>query len=148
MNSTQHEHNSTRMVSRALGPFFFLLASVAVVRASDMRAMVAEFGVTPLWPWTLGAFNLMLGLVIIALHQYWHTVAAVIVSVLGWLLTLRGFFVIAFPDTALSFVDNALGAATLTLSRTGFVVLALIGLYLTYVGWSPAVDRTAEQATS
>jgi len=129
------------MFARTLGPFFAILAVMAMVHASDMRPMVDEFAANRLWPWMLGAFNLLGGLIIIALHQYWRSAAAIIVSVLGWLLALRGLFILAFPQTAISLAKNAVGAATLTLSWTGFVVLALVGLYLTYVGWIPAASR-------
>lgn len=141
MSSAQQPQTRTRMFARVLGPFFVILAVMAVVRAADMRPMVSEFASNPLWPWLLGGFNLLLGLVIIALHQYWRGAAAIVVSVLGWLLALRGLFIMAFPQTAISLADNMIGATTFTLSRTGFVVLAAVGLYLTYVGWVPAVSR-------
>lgn len=65
---------------------------MAMVHASDMRAMVDEFAANRMWPWVLGAFNLLGGFIIITLHQYWRSVAAIIVSVLGWVLTLRGLY--------------------------------------------------------
>jgi cytochrome bd-type quinol oxidase subunit 2 len=107
-----------------------ILAAMAMVHASDMRAMIDEFAANSLWPWVLGAFNLLGGLIIIAPHQYRRSAAAIIVSVLGRLLALRGLFILAFPQTSVSIAKNAIGAATLTLSRTGVVVLALVGLYL------------------
>ncbi|HUO39615.1 MAG TPA: hypothetical protein VMU34_18030 [Mycobacterium sp.] len=115
---------------------------MAMVHASDMRAIVDAFAANSLWPWVLGAFNLLGGLIIIALHQYWRSAAAIIVSVLGWLLALRGLFILAFPHTSVSIAKNTIGAATL--SWTGFVVLALVGLYLTYVGWIPAASQPAD----
>ncbi len=104
----------TGQLARTLGPFLFVLAAMAMVRASDMRAIVDEFAANSLWPWVLGAVNLLGGLIVIAFHQYWRSAAAIIVSVLGWLLALRGLFVLAFPQTSVSIAKNAIGAATLT----------------------------------
>jgi len=141
MNSSQQSQISTRMFARTLGPFFAILAVMAMVHASDIRAMVDDFAANRMWPWTFGALGLLGGLIIIALHQYWRSAAAIMVSALGWVLSLRGLFILAFPQTAVSLAKNTIGAATLTLSWTGFVILALIGLYLTYVGWIPAASR-------
>lgn len=146
MSSSQESQHSTRMFARVLGPFFVISCVTAVVRASDMRALVSDFGTNPLWPWLAGAFVLVGGLTIVALHQCWRGVAAVIVSVMGWLLTLRGLLLLAFPTTFMSMANSVVEAGALW--RTVCVCFALIGLYLTYVGWMPAPSRPMSQAGS
>jgi hypothetical protein len=78
---------------------------------------------------------------IVAFHQYWRGAAAIIVSVLGWLLVIRGVLLLAFPDVFASVADRMIGAVGA--SKAAYVVMALIGLYLTYVGWRPF--RSPEQ---
>jgi hypothetical protein len=145
MSSSQAPQHSTLMFARVLGPFLVISCVTAVVRASDMRALVTDFGANPVWPWVTGCFILVGGLVIVALHQCWRGVAAVIVSVMGWLLALRGLFLLAFPTAFMSMANSALEASALW--RTVCVCFALIGLYLTYVGWTPA-PRSISQAAS
>ena len=99
-----------------------------------------------MWPWVTGAFVLVGGLTVVALHQYWRGAAAVIVSLLGWLLALRGLLLLAFPATFMSMANSVMGAGALW--RTICVCVALIGLYLTYVGWMPAAGRPVPQAGS
>jgi hypothetical protein len=94
-----------------------------------------------MWQWELGALLLMWGSVIIAFHQYWRSVAAVLVSLLGWFLAIRGIFILAIPDVYDS-AGKSLEQNALPLVRAIFAGLALIGLYLTYVGW---VAKPAEQ---
>lgn len=91
-----------------------------------------------------GAFVLMSGMVVVALHQYWRGAAAVIVTVLGWLTVLKGVFLMAFPRTYISAATSMLDTTAWWWS--GFTVVGLIGMYLTYVGWAPAVSRPAPQA--
>jgi hypothetical protein len=134
------------MFARALGPFLAIVTVTAVVRASDMRTLLSDFAGNPVWPWVTGAFVLLIGLFVIALHQYWRSAPAVIVSVLGWFIALKGLFLLAFPQTYLSAANDAVGAVALW--RTGFIVLALLGLYLTYVGWMPAASRPTSQPAS
>ena len=83
MSSSQESQHSTRMFARVLGPFLVISCVTAVVRASDMRALVTDFGANPVWPWVAGAFILAGGLIIVALHQCWRRGAAVIVFCYG-----------------------------------------------------------------
>jgi hypothetical protein len=144
MSSSQESQHSTRMFARVLGPFLVISCVTAVVRASDMRALVTDFGANPVWPWVTGAFILAGGLVIVALHQYWRGAAAIIVSLTGWLLVLRGLFLLTFPTAFMSMANSVLGASVLW--RSVCACFALIGLYLTYVGWMSAQSRPISQA--
>lgn len=144
MNRTQQQQTSTRMFARVLGPFFVVASITAAVRASDTRELLSEFGASELWPWTAGSFVLLGGLITIALHQYWRGAAAVIVSLLGWLLVLRGLLLLAFPATFISMANSVIGATALW--RAVYICFALLGLYLTYVGWMPVPSRPASRA--
>lgn len=145
--SVSHQSQArTRMFARALGPFLVIVTVTAMVRASDMRVLLSDFAANPLWPWVTGAFVLLIGLFVIALHQYWRGPAAITVSALGWVIALKGLFLLAFPQTYLSAANGAVGAVAQW--RMGFIVLALLGLYLTYAGWIPASRRPTSQPAS
>ena len=135
MYTTQQMHDRTRMFARVLGPFLVILDAAALLRASDMRTLVTDFGANSVWPWMMGAFVLAGGLVIVALHQHWHGVAAVIVSVLGWLVVARGVFLLLFPDAFMSLAAEVAGATVWW--SVACVVGVLLGAYLTWVGWAP-----------
>ena len=133
------------MFARVLGPYLVIITITAVARASEMRTLVSEFAANPVWAFVTGAFILLSGLIVIALHQCWRGAAAIIVSVLGWMTAVKGLALLAFPQTYVSTVNSAVDAVWW---RVGFVVIALVGLYLTYVGWAPAPRRPAPQAAS
>src|SRR6202451_2151842 len=113
MSSSQESQDSTRMFARVLGPFLVISCVTAVVRASDMRALVTDFGANPVWPWVAGAFILVGGLIIVALHQCWRGAAAILVSATGWLLVVRGLFLLAFPTAFMSMANSVLEASAL-----------------------------------
>ncbi len=146
MSSSQQIQARTRLFARVMGPFLVIVTATAVARASDMSPLLKEFRSNSLWSWVTGAFVLLTGLVVIALHQYWQGAAAAIVSLLGWLTALKGFFLMAFPQTYLSFASAAVDAVTWW--RLGFIVMALVGLYLTFIGWVPAPSRPSAHAES
>jgi hypothetical protein len=146
MSISQQSEARTRMFARVLGPYLVIVAITAVARASQMRPLASEFGANPVWAFVTGAFILLSGLIVIALHQYWRGSAAIIVSVLGWMTVAKGVSLLAVPQTYISAVNSAV-EPTIWL-RAGFVVVALVGLYLTYVGWARAPSRPAPKAES
>jgi hypothetical protein len=139
MTAIYRGQDRTRMFARVLGPFFTIITVVAVARAGDMRQMLSAFTASDVWPWVTGAFILAAGIAIVAFHQFWRGAAAIIISVLGWLLVVRGILLIAFPGIFASVADRMIGAPAGWIAA--FVVMALIGLYLTYVGWKPEPNR-------
>ncbi len=137
MSTSEQSQIRTRMFARALGPFFLIVPTTVAVRGSYMQTLFTEFKANPMWPWLFGAILLMFGLVIIAFHQYWRSPAAIIVSVVGWFLAIRGVLLLTVPSAY-----DAAGNAVYSSGATAviwvfFVCLALAGLYLTYVGWKP-----------
>jgi hypothetical protein len=91
MNVSQQSQARTRMFSRVLGPFLVIVDITAIARASDMQKLLSQFEANSLWTWVTGAFILVFGLTIVAAHQYWRGAAAIIVSVLGWLVPRLSF---------------------------------------------------------
>ena len=146
MNVSQPLQTRTRMFSRVLGPFLVIADVTAIARASDMQKLLSQFEANSLWTWVTGAFVLILGLIIVAGHQYWRGAAAIIVSVLGWLVTLRGLLLLAFPKAFVSVAHSMIGAQAWWVALC--IAFALVGLYLTYVGWAPAPSRPTRQAAS
>ena len=125
------------MFARTLGPFFTIVPTTVAIRGSYMRTLFTEFKANPMWPWLFGAILLMFGLVIIAFHQYWRSPAAIIVSVLGWFLAIRGLLLLTVP-AAYDAAGNALyNSGAIAVIWVVFIGLAASGLYLTYVGWKP-----------
>lgn len=136
----------TRIFARVLGPFFVIFAAATVARASDMRKLLSDFEANSALPWVTAGFLLLAALVIIGLHQYWRGAAAIIVSVVGWVFAVRAVFLMAFPHVFMGAADAAMRMTGLWVAAT--VVVGLVGLYLTYVGWRPVPAPPSTQATT
>jgi hypothetical protein len=146
MGDLEQSQNRTRTLARALGPFLVIVCTTAVARASEMRGLLSQFTANSVWPWVTGAFTLLFGLVINAVHQYWRGAAAAIVSLLGWLIALRGLFLLTLPNAFDSMANTMIGAQAWWI--TVCIAVALVGLYLTYVGWKPTATRQTSHAPS
>jgi len=143
MSPSQQTEAVTRRFACVVGPFLVVVTATAVARASDMRTLLTEFRANSVGPWVTGAFVLLSGLVVVALHRHWRGTPAIIVSLLGWLTTLKGLLLMAFPQTYLSFAGSAVDASTWR--RASFIAMALVGLYLTVFGWAPAPSQSTGQ---
>ena len=146
MTASEQAQIRTRMYARVLGPFFTIVPTTVAVRGSYMQTLFTEFKANPMWPWLFGAILLIAGLVIIAFHQYWRSPAAIIVSVVGWFLAIRGVLLLTVPG-AYDAAGNALYKSGATaVIWVVFICLALSGLYLTYVGWKPEPSQDRPHA--
>ncbi len=144
-SSSQQLHYRTRMFARVVGPYLIVIASAAALRPADMKAMLSLYEGNPLWSWVTGAFILLLGLITIALHPYWRGAAAVIISVVGWLVAAKGLMLVAFPNSYLGIADSAIDAGGWW--QIGAVVDVLAGVYLTFIGWIPQRAPRTSQVT-
>jgi uncharacterized protein YjeT (DUF2065 family) len=134
MPATQEAQTRTRAFARIIGPWLVIVPSIIAVRAPDMGVLASDFFKSDLTVWLTGAGLLFAGLFIIAFHQYWSSVAAVLISVFGWILAFRGLLLMTAPglyERAAETVDSV----SLTLIRLVFSALVAMGIYFTYIGW-------------
>ena len=77
----------------------------------------------------------------IANHQVWRGASAILISLFGWILALRGLALLVAPQMYERATIASEGA--LPLVRLGFGLIVLAGLKLTYDGWvaRPPAER-------
>jgi hypothetical protein len=83
--------------------------------------------------WITGGLLVFAGLFIIANHQYWSSSSAILISLFGWFLALRGLALLVVPHLYEKAGIEAMNAISLV--RIGFGLIVLAGLWLTYRGW-------------
>jgi hypothetical protein len=129
VSASRESQARTRAFARVLGPWLAIVPGIIALRAPAMGPLASDFFKSDLFVWFAGVFG---GLLIIAFHQYWSSVAAVMISLFGWILALRGVVLMAAPDL---YERTAISMGAISLVRLIFGTLIAIGLYLTYVGW-------------
>ena len=133
MPATPESAARTRAFARVIGPFLIIVPGIIAVRAPDMGAVLSAFFDNQALVWITGGLLLFGGLLIIAYHQYWSGAAAILISLFGWFLALRGVALLAAPQLIANAAAGALGAMPIV--RIGFGALLVVGLWLTYAGW-------------
>jgi hypothetical protein len=134
MPATPEAIARTRAFARVIGPFLVIVPAIIAVRAPSMGIMLSAFFENDALVWITGSLLLFGGLLIIAHHQYWSSPAAILISLFGWFLALRGLVLLAAPQLYAS--GGAAAMSMMPIVQIVFAFLVLIGLLLTFVGWS------------
>lgn len=140
MSTTPLIQPRTVLFARVLGPYLLIVVLAAVMYPRTMNAIVTAFETNPEWSWIAGAFVLPMGLTVAALHPFWRGAPAATVSVLGWLVTVKGFALMVFPQSSMVMVHSILAATAWW--HASMIVMALVGVYLTVVGWITTKGRS------
>jgi hypothetical protein len=136
--SAAEDAQRTRAFARVIGPFVAVATVIVAIRLPDLTGLVDDLFANAVLPWMLGAMMLIAGLIVIAFHQYWRSVTAVLISLFGWFVALRGVTMMAFPATIETGAGDTLASQGLLLvARIFFGLMTVMGLWLTYVGWRP-----------
>jgi hypothetical protein len=98
MTPTPEARHRTRIFARVLGPYVAVATLIIAIRLPQLGDLLSDLFTSGTLPWILGAAMLMMGLIVIAFHQYWYSVTAVLISLFGWFVTLRGVTMMAFPS--------------------------------------------------
>jgi len=131
----------TRGFARVIGPFVAIVAVIAAFRMPEITTapFLDTFFQNPITVWITGAMLVLLGLLVIAQHAIWSSAPAVVISLLGWILLVRGIALLTVPQL---YERLALAMANVTGLRIGAGVLALVGIWLALAGWrAPPADR-------
>jgi hypothetical protein len=126
----------TEAFARVIGPYVAIFTGVIAIRLPQTTDIINSLFASSFNLWMLGALMIGGGLVIIGGHRHWRGPAAIVISLFGWFVGLRGLALIAVPSTMEGAVETTtLSPGLTTVARIFFVLLALIGLWLSYVGW-------------
>jgi hypothetical protein len=124
----------TIYLSRLLGLFLLVMAAAEAAQGRTLAASAMDLVASPALLLVSGILTLVAGLAIVLGHNVWRGGAmAVGVTVLGWLLLLKGVALVVIPPAAWGGIVQASGFADL---YGWYGVLPLVlGGYLTFAGF-------------
>jgi hypothetical protein len=124
----------TIYLSRLLGLFLLVLAAAEVTQRATLAVTAMELASSPALLLISGMLTLVAGLAMVLGHNVWRGGAmAVVVTVLGWLLLVKGVALVVIPPAAWGGSVHASGFADL---YGWYGVLPLVlGGYLTFAGF-------------
>jgi hypothetical protein len=128
----------TIYLSRLVG-VVALISGVAML--IDKRPPIAALGglsQEPALLYVMGIIGIVAGVAIVLVHNIWRQgLPALLVTLLGWMLLIRGVVVVLLPPDLLSGLIDALHFAESPL---------VLGAYLSLKGFSPTAPRSGDRA--
>jgi hypothetical protein len=122
-------------LARLMGPTFVAIALGMLINLGMYESMIAEALHTGILFYLSGLLSLLAGLAIVNLHNTWCADWRVIITILGWLMTIGGIIRIVVPQVAI-----AVGS-TIYNGRGPTIVVALLvgtlGAFLSFKGYVP-----------
>lgn len=115
---------NSKNIAGLLGP------AIVVITASETVNMHIWAENTAAGVYLNGAVLFVAGLSIIRAHQVWVRGWPVLITLSGWFIVLLGLFRMFFPEMQLAAAQHP---STISV---GTILLMLLGLYLTYKGYS------------
>ncbi len=110
------------------GLYFVVLALIYLFRGKALKTLLGEIsdkGVMLIF----GFISLMIGLVMVLIHNFWVADWRVVITIFGWLALLKGVMLIGWPESAKAWKDKVLGKNLWIY----FVILLIVGGLLIYV---------------
>jgi hypothetical protein len=129
----------TRMLARVAGPYLAIMGLTIALNAHLFALILPSFMQDRPLVLTSGAFILILGLVVIALHHHWTNAPAIAISLIGWAAALKGAWLMLTPELGAAL--SALVVRTPPLLLIVALAMIVLGIWLSLVGWTGSEKR-------
>ncbi len=124
----------TLFLSRLLGLFTLIVALALIVRPAAGLALIDAVVHNQIALLMFGSIALAAGLAIVLTHNVWHDGALpVVVTLLGWILVIRGLFLLLAPPAMIASIIGAFHFDHYFLPS--MMIPLVLGAYLTISGF-------------
>jgi hypothetical protein len=122
------------LIARIMGPALLAFGTALLAGRIDLAALVEALVADPALRLFAAVISLILGLVLAVLHNRWRSPTEVVVTVIGWVLILRGASLLIAPPDMLTSLRPLIESPALPLISGGLMIA--IGGWLAYVGFT------------
>jgi hypothetical protein len=126
--------NASILLARLIGPFIVVIGIAVVFNMKVFRKVIDDFFKNAGLLYLSGLFSFAAGLTVVLFHNIWTADWRVIITVLGWIMLLKGICLIVFPSTIDRF--SGIWMKNINVVKIPWAVLILIGLFLMCRGYN------------
>jgi hypothetical protein len=113
-----------------IGPLLTVVGLWAIIFQHDVLKVWQSMKSTPSAFYMSGTMNLLVGLTVLSLYNEWSKEIAVLITLFGWVLVVRGLLAFFFPHTLMRIAERI---------AKGFQYLSFLllvwGLALVWFAW-------------
>ncbi len=119
-------------LARVIGLLGVISTAAVLVRYKESLAFEEKLVQNPANIYLSGFFILILGVLLVVSHPVWALDWRIVITILGWLVLLKGLMRIFFPETVRRLIQKKQGNRWFIL---GELMMLLVGFYLLYHGF-------------
>jgi hypothetical protein len=119
-------------LARVIGLISVISATAVIVRYKKNLALEKDAVANPGMAALAGYAILILGVLLVVSHSVWTPDWRLVITILGWLVLLKGVGRIFFPEAVKNLIEKKQNDRRFIL---GEAVMILVGLYLLYYGF-------------
>ena len=123
---------TSQLIARILGPFMVVAGAAMLVNPTRLRAMAKDFMDSPGLIFIAGTLALLLGLLLVNVHNVWVANWPVIITLYGWISVVAGILRMCFPDAVKSLGQRMIEKKGLIMGAA--VINVLLGAFLIFKG--------------
>ena len=120
-------------LARLLGPLLLLQGAGLLANPRVFRTIASEVIGSVTLVYLFGLIDLAAGLAIVLTHNVWTANWRVLITLIGWLMLIRGVLRSLIPDTVMGYAKRLIRNERVYL--VSGVVLTILGLVLCYFGY-------------
>ncbi len=120
-------------IAKLLGPYCIIIAIGIIFNQKAYQKIMEDFFKNAALIYLGGAIALILGLLVMHVHNVWVANWTVIITLFGWLGLLKGIGLIIFPDRAKKLAQAY--QKNTTLLNINLVLIFAIGTILIFFGY-------------
>ncbi len=127
--------DTSLFLAKVIGLVFLIFAISICIAKSQYQTVLKDLITHPALILLTGTFNLIIGVLIVVSHNIWELDWRILITLIGWLLLLRGIIWTTFPKIILTNVTRLSETQIFRILYISAVVIFIIGIVLCYFGF-------------
>lgn len=115
-------------LARIIGPFFFIMGLWMYLRGDEIQKIWDSIKANPALFYIGGVLNLLIGLTMLSTYSSWSFGIPLLLTLLGYLITIRGIVSIFAPERVIEMTERLLPMQK-SISLIPLVIGFLLSLY-------------------
>lgn len=121
------------VLARFFGLYLAIISIFMLVRSDSVREMLTDFANSKAVMFLTAIITLMLGIILVILHNVWTPNWRVVVTLLAWITLIKGILRLFIPESAVKMMSK------FTSNKSAYYITAIItlivGVFLIYQGF-------------
>jgi len=97
---------NTIVLAKLIGPILLLTGLGIALNKDLIKKMLEDFGKNYGLMFFVGIISMILGMIIVQAHTIWTSVPAIIITIFGWMATVKGALLVTCPQHMMKLTKN------------------------------------------